>query len=667
MSNQITPNPSVPSQVVAQLKFPRFVNNLGIIPTSYKDSMSYYESLAWLCKFLEETVIPTVNENGEAVEELQNLYVELNSYVTNYFDNLDVQEEINNKLDDMVEQGTLQEIISEYLNSKAVFGFDTVADMISATNLINGSYAQTIGYNEKNDGNGSFYFIRNKNVDDVFSYNLIELNNDLVAQRSSINSCINKRLDGCFETATGRSTIANYSNNYRSQIMGFNDPGETATYPTRDGVGEFATIKGRNPTLKVASGTGTIHYFLNGVQISNTQIINFDKIKKGIIIDTLHTTPYSSIISDVDYENQIIYVENGWYLQGNSENPVDSEHLPEDNIGFDCGKITFVWTYNGVVTLDENDETTQGCIGEFDICNYKENGSVSGISFLNKSTKGIVSSIISNLQASQSTINPQYFLISRECNTVIYDNHGIYTIGKASSSDNNYVLNVNRQSGFKNFTVQDDGTTNIIRPFSTYYEDNSQSALDSRTISHIINNSNYTFFRIQPPDKRQNEIMFVYNTGSANVQLEVQDNSNFKYLNNTSDKLRLFPKGNLILQSNGTNWIVISGNNFNIQNDNINHTLTLNQKISTYGIQIFQLNGNVGHIHIYGAANDDIAADEVITSLPTGSYNSFNNYAVPNLSGEIMVLKLTAAGQLSTNLAIDSGKKFLIDIPIYLT
>ena len=77
MSNQITPNPSVPTQVVAEVKFPRWINNLGIIPTSYKDSMSYYECLAWLCKFLEETVIPSVNENGEAVQELQNLYEEL--------------------------------------------------------------------------------------------------------------------------------------------------------------------------------------------------------------------------------------------------------------------------------------------------------------------------------------------------------------------------------------------------------------------------------------------------------------------------------------------------------------------------------------------------------------------------------------------------------------
>ena len=80
MSENITNNPSVPSQVVAEVTFPKFINNLGIIPTSYKDSMSYYECLAWLCKYLEETVIPSVNQNGEAVQELQGLYNELQSY-----------------------------------------------------------------------------------------------------------------------------------------------------------------------------------------------------------------------------------------------------------------------------------------------------------------------------------------------------------------------------------------------------------------------------------------------------------------------------------------------------------------------------------------------------------------------------------------------------------
>ena len=102
--------------------FPKFCCSIGYIPTSYKVSMTYEEQLFWLCDFLKNTVIPTVNQNGQAVEELQNLYIELKSYVDNYFENLDVQEEINNKLDEMAQDGTLANIINneifEELNEK---------------------------------------------------------------------------------------------------------------------------------------------------------------------------------------------------------------------------------------------------------------------------------------------------------------------------------------------------------------------------------------------------------------------------------------------------------------------------------------------------------------------------------------------------------------------
>ena len=107
------------------------------------------------------------------VEDYINQFNELHDYVHDYFDNLDVQEEINNKLDAMVEDGTLQEIVADYLNSRAIFGFDTVADMKSATNLIDGSYAETLGYFTKNDGGSALYKIRTATNDDVIDERFI--------------------------------------------------------------------------------------------------------------------------------------------------------------------------------------------------------------------------------------------------------------------------------------------------------------------------------------------------------------------------------------------------------------------------------------------------------------------------------------------------------------
>lgn len=66
----------------------------------------------------------SVNSEIEAFEKNVNDVVDdyidkfnaLHDYVYDYFDNLDVQEEINNKLDEMAEAGTLAEIIISYFN-----------------------------------------------------------------------------------------------------------------------------------------------------------------------------------------------------------------------------------------------------------------------------------------------------------------------------------------------------------------------------------------------------------------------------------------------------------------------------------------------------------------------------------------------------------------------
>lgn len=95
--------------------FARFCCTLGMIPSSYKVSMTYEEQLMWLCNYLENTIIPTINNNSQATQEIQTLFVELSNYVANYFENLDVQNEINNKLDTMAEDGTLMSLIGPYL------------------------------------------------------------------------------------------------------------------------------------------------------------------------------------------------------------------------------------------------------------------------------------------------------------------------------------------------------------------------------------------------------------------------------------------------------------------------------------------------------------------------------------------------------------------------
>lgn len=69
------------------------------------------------CKLGKEInkIINSENTLGIQLENVTNAFIELQNYVNNYFDNLDVQEEINNKLNNMAKNGELTALIKNYL------------------------------------------------------------------------------------------------------------------------------------------------------------------------------------------------------------------------------------------------------------------------------------------------------------------------------------------------------------------------------------------------------------------------------------------------------------------------------------------------------------------------------------------------------------------------
>ena len=77
------------------------------------DALTNYGLLSKVIEYLNE-VIANNNEQNSLMTALYNAYVELQDYVNDYFDNLDVQEEINNKLDAMAQDGSLYNIIKTY-------------------------------------------------------------------------------------------------------------------------------------------------------------------------------------------------------------------------------------------------------------------------------------------------------------------------------------------------------------------------------------------------------------------------------------------------------------------------------------------------------------------------------------------------------------------------
>lgn len=78
------------------------------------DALTYYQMLCKVVGYLQDVI--TNNESLQYNQtELLDAFNELQSYVNTYFDSLDIQTEINNKLDEMSQSGELDEIVGKYI------------------------------------------------------------------------------------------------------------------------------------------------------------------------------------------------------------------------------------------------------------------------------------------------------------------------------------------------------------------------------------------------------------------------------------------------------------------------------------------------------------------------------------------------------------------------
>ena len=145
------------------------------------DALTNYELMCKVVEYLNAT-IDKVNVLGEEVQ-----------YLLDWFNNLDLQDEVDHKLDEMAESGELEELISAYLNSRAVIGFDTKSSMKSAENLAEGSICRILGTTSYSTGDGSYYRVRTLTSGDVIDDdNIVALTNfeTLIAEKIP-----NKRAD----------------------------------------------------------------------------------------------------------------------------------------------------------------------------------------------------------------------------------------------------------------------------------------------------------------------------------------------------------------------------------------------------------------------------------------------------------------------------------------
>lgn len=262
-------------------KFRRFVlQNFPFIEQDF-DALTDYQLICKIVEYLNK-VIDSQNGVIDQITILTDAFNELRSYVEHYFDNLDVQDEINNKLDQMVESGVLTQLIAQYLTLNAIMSFPSVASMKAAENLVEGSTIETYGFYSTGDGGGAKYIIRTvTNEDTVDEMTIFALTNfpTLIAQL-----IIEPQMNVLQFGAKGDNS--NDDTNFITTAIEHVDdlliPKGIYLTTSTISLPQNKTIKGENTESSIIkyNGTGnalTIRYTGNG----RTKILNLSILKNG--------------------------------------------------------------------------------------------------------------------------------------------------------------------------------------------------------------------------------------------------------------------------------------------------------------------------------------------------------------------------------------------------
>lgn len=156
-------------------KFRRFVlQNFPFIEQDF-DALTDYQLICKVIEYLntvidsQNQVIDQVSALTDSFNELQSLVNELQSYVDNYFENLDVQDEVDHKLDEMVEDGTFATLVAEYFPNKLDDYSDSNRVSLGSNLLTDSSlWVTNSGWTE--NSSDSFTHILNETGDLEYNY-----------------------------------------------------------------------------------------------------------------------------------------------------------------------------------------------------------------------------------------------------------------------------------------------------------------------------------------------------------------------------------------------------------------------------------------------------------------------------------------------------------------
>ena len=269
------------------------------------DALTDYALFSKVVEYLNKCIAAT-NQTSEQMAILKD-------YVDHYFDNLDIQTEINNKLEEMAQSGELADIIAQYVQLQSVLAFDTVADMQNGDNLVNGSLVETYGFYAKGDGGGAKYQIRlitnDDTIDNMFLFEITAdptntLVAELIVEENENVLQFGIKNDGETDSTTKMQTLIDRN------IPIILVDGEYLVTGSLTGA---ITIKGQSQNSVIYGGT-TKHNVIDCSDITSSDKVYLSNIAFRNATLSLYTRDGNNDLLYTDYSDERnIYAENVWF------------------------------------------------------------------------------------------------------------------------------------------------------------------------------------------------------------------------------------------------------------------------------------------------------------------------------------------------------------------
>lgn len=538
------------------------------------------------------------NNVNETVADYIEKFNQLHDYVHDYFDNLDVQEEINNKLDDMAESGELTEIIAQYLSLGAVNGYATLADMKLAENLVEGSICKVLA----TDSN---YKVRAKTPSDTADdYFIVDLyDNTLVAERVSNETLQRRFYLGAFYKQISES-------NKRIHLFLSDDATNFTRIPNIE-IHGGSSSGGGDPSIIYDEGTG---YFLiaysNQDTIPTVQCFTIMRSK-----DLIHWTEHPitltlppSIQGHNKWSPDFFRDENGdLFVIFSADKTVLPENYDFEGLITQCTDVeNLTFTNPYIINIDEPADNMRY---DYSIAYFNEKY------YMVASDRGIIKLYTSTDLENFTEVNNNLFRNSREltlhelcegCNLTVI-NGKLYVYTEYHSTMHRYAVS------------EIDTTTNdIVLPMFI----NSLQAYKHGSVIELNN---------------PNEIGVVNHVGKTVINSNALTPMNYSKLviqlseDTTISEFTILPNQMLLLNGNG-------------------HSLTIDKirdPYKIYKLQFVIYDGN-GTLNIGGYEDDQYSAYTYVGNIPAShklktvdfTYNAFDNsydYLTAGINGSIPI------------------------------